>query len=184
MTHEGAPQDARGLVLVNTGNGKGKTTAAFGTVLRAASYGHRCLVVQFIKEAGRSTDHEALKRLEPEVEVFAMGRGFVGIIDDKLPFEEHAKAAQNALDFARERMLTGEYRLVVLDEIFIALSLGLISLARVLELLEARPADVSLILTGRGAPPEVIERADTVTEMAEIKHAFQRGIPALRGIDF
>lgn len=184
MTQEGASQNARGLVLVYTGNGKGKTTAAFGTVLRAAGYGHRCLVVQFIKEAGRSRDQEALKRLSPEVDVFAMGRGFVGIADDKLPFEEHVEAARKALEFAREKMLTGEYRLVVLDEVFIALGLKLISLGDLLGLLGARPEEVSLILTGRGAPPEVIERADTVTEMTEIKHAFQRSIPAVRGVDF
>ena len=184
MTPQESRGDARGLVLVFTGNGKGKTTAALGTALRMAGYRQRCLVVQFIKERGRYGELLALSRLEPEVEVFPMGRGFVGIAGDKLPFEDHVRAAQGALDFAREKMLTGEYRLVVLDEVFVALNLKLISLHELLELLEARPKNVSLILTGRGAPPEVIERADTVTEMIEVKHAFQRGIPALRGVDF
>ncbi len=183
MTHERTPSGSRGLVLVFTGNGKGKTTAAFGTVLRAVAYGHRCLVVQFIKEPGQSKDHEALKRL-PDVDVHAMGRGFVGIMDDTLPREEHIAAARQALEFVREKMLSGEYRLIVLDEVNVALNLKLLPTDAVLELLKARPADVSLILTGRGAPAEIIEHADTVTEMTEIKHAFQTGIPALEGVDF
>ena len=183
MTPEGTRASSQGLVLVFTGNGKGKTTAAFGTVLRAAAYGHRCLVVQLIKEPGQSKDQEALKLL-PDVDVLAMGRGFVGIMDDTLPREEHIAAAQKALEFVHEKMLSGKYRLIVLDEVNVALSLKLLSTDAVLELLKVRPADVSLILTGRGAPQEIIEHADTVTEMTEIKHAFQAGIPALEGLDF
>ena len=178
------PSDARGLVLVFTGNGKGKTTAALGTVLRAVGYGHRCLIVQFIKEKGVSGEQAALARLAPEAEIVSLGRGFVGIMNDQLPRQEHIEAATKALAFAREKVVSGVYRLVVLDEILVALKLQLIPLSDVLELLEARPPEVTLILTGRGAPPEIIERADTVTEMTEIKHAFQRGIPALRGVDF
>jgi cob(I)alamin adenosyltransferase len=105
-------------------------------------------------------------------------------MNDQLPRQEHIEAATKALAFAREKVVSGAYRLVVLDEILVALKLHLISISGVLELLEARPAEVTLILTGRGAPPEIIERADTVTEMTEIKHAFQRGIPALQGVDF
>ncbi|MBU1708296.1 cob(I)yrinic acid a,c-diamide adenosyltransferase [bacterium] len=183
MTHERTPPKSRGLVLVFTGNGKGKTTAAFGTVLRAVAYGHRCLVVQFIKEPGKSKDQDALKRL-PGVDVHAMGRGFVGIMDDALPREEHIAAARKALEFVHEKILSGDYRLIVLDEVNVALNLKLLSTDAVLGLLKARPIDVSLILTGRGAPHEIIKRADTVTEMTEIKHAFQAGIPALEGLDF
>jgi cob(I)alamin adenosyltransferase len=183
-----SPQETReaprGLVLIFTGNGKGKTSAALGTLLRAAGYGHHCLLVQFIKETGRSGEHASLKRLAPEVEVATLGRGFVGIMGDKLPREEHERAAQRALGFAKEKMASGEYFLVILDEVLVALKLKLLSLEDVLELLEARPRDVSLILTGRGAPPELIDYADTVTEMTEIKHAFQHGIPALKGVDF
>jgi cob(I)alamin adenosyltransferase len=180
----GNPSDVRGLVLVNTGNGKGKTTAALGTVLRAAGYGHRCLIVQFIKEKGVSGEQASLERLTPEVEIVSLGRGFVGIMNDQLPRQEHVEAAAKALAFVKAKIMSRSYRLVVLDEILVALKLQLISLSSVLELLDARPSEVTLILTGRGAPPEIIERADTVTEMAEIKHAFQRGIPALRGVDF
>ena len=177
-------EEPRGLVLVNTGDGKGKTTAALGTVLRAVGYGHHCLIVQFIKGSWMYGEMESIKRLEPEVEFHRLGRGFVGIMDDNLPREEHEKAARDALAFARERLASGRYRLVLLDEIFVAVTLRLISVQDVLDLLDARPPQTTLILTGRGAPPEVIERADTVTEMREVKHAFRKGILAQRGVDY
>lgn len=178
------PVEPRGLVLVNTGDGKGKTTAALGTVLRAVGYGHRCLIVQFIKGSWMYGELKSIRRLEPEVEFHRMGKGFVGIVDDNLPREEHEKAAREALTFAKEKLASGAYRLVLLDEIFVAVTLGLFSVSDVLDLLNARPAATTLILTGRGAPTEVIERADTVTEMREIKHAFRKGILAQRGVDF
>lgn len=173
-----------GLVLVNTGDGKGKTTAALGTVLRAVGYGHRCLIVQFIKGSWMYGELKSIRRLEPEVEFHRMGKGFVGIVDDQLPREEHEQAAREALQFAKDKLQSGDYRLVLLDEIFIAVSLGLIGVNDVLELLNVRPKQTTLILTGRGAPPEVIERADTVTEMREVKHAFRKGILAQRGVDY
>ncbi len=176
--------EVQGLVLVNTGDGKGKTTAALGTVLRAVGYGHRCLIVQFIKGSWMYGELKSIRRLEPEVEFHRMGKGFVGIIDDNLPRAEHEQAAREALAFARDKLVSGDYRLVFLDEIFIALSLGLIPLAGILDLLDVRPRATTLILTGRGAPAEVIERADTVTEMREVKHAFRKGILAQRGVDF
>src|SRR5512140_915871 len=116
-----------GLVLINTGDGKGKTTAALGTVLRAVGYGHRCLIVQFIKGSWTYGELRSIKRLEPEVEFHRMGKGFVGIVDDKLPREEHEQAAREALAFAKGKLASGEYRLVLLDEIFVAVGLGLIS---------------------------------------------------------
>jgi cob(I)alamin adenosyltransferase len=127
---------------------------------------------------------KSIKRLEPEVEFHRMGKGFVGIIDDDLPREQHEAAAKEALAFAKERMASGAYQLVLLDEIFIAVGLDLITVGDVLDLLDVRPEQTTLILTGRGAPPEIIERADTVTEMKEIKHAFQKGILAQRGVDY
>jgi cob(I)alamin adenosyltransferase len=176
--------DPVGLVLINTGDGKGKTTAALGTVLRAVGYGHQCLIVQFIKGSWMYGELKSIKRLQPEVEFHRMGKGFVGIVDDQLPREEHERAAREALDFAREKLASGKYRLVLLDEIFVALGLGLIPLAGILELLDVRPRETTLILTGRGAPAEVIERADTVTEMREVKHAYRKGILAQRGVDY
>ena len=181
---EARPDEARGLVLVNTGDGKGKTTAALGTVLRAVGYGHRCLIVQFIKGSWMYGELKSIKRLEPEVEFHRMGKGFVGIIDDNLPREEHEQAARAALQFAHEKLASGEYRLVLLDEIFVAIGLNLIRTEDVLRLLDARPPQTTLILTGRGAPAEIIERADTVTELREIKHAYRQGILAQRGVDF
>lgn len=176
--------ESSGLVLVNTGNGKGKTTAALGTVLRAVGYGHRVLIVQFIKGSWTYGEMKSIERLKPEVEFHRLGRGFVGIVDDDLPREEHEKAAREALAFAKERLTSGDYRLVVLDEIFVAVKLGLIRTGDVLKFLEARPRMTSLILTGRDAPQEVIDRADTVTEMTEVKHAYRKGILAIRGVDY
>lgn len=173
-----------GLVLINTGDGKGKTTAALGTVLRAVGYGHRVLIVQFIKGSWTYGEMKSIKRLEPEVEFHRMGKGFVGILDDTLPREVHVQAAQEALEFAIERMTSGEYQLVLLDEIFVAVMLNLLTVADLHRVLDARPKLTSLILTGRGAPAEILERGDTVTEMKEIKHAYQRGILAQRGVDY
>ncbi|MBU0690304.1 cob(I)yrinic acid a,c-diamide adenosyltransferase [bacterium] len=177
-------EPSRGLVLVNTGDGKGKTTAALGTVLRAVGYGHRVLIVQFIKGSWMYGEMKSIKRLEPEVEFHRMGKGFVGIIDDELPREQHEAAAREALAFAKEKLSSGDYKLVLLDEIFIAVGLGLFGVQDVLDLLDVRPEQTTLILTGRGAPQEVIERADTVTEMKEIKHAYRSGILAQRGVDY
>ena len=127
---------------------------------------------------------KSIKRLEPEVEFHRMGKGFVGIVDDDLPREQHEAAAREALAFAKERLASGDYKLVLLDEIFIAVGLELFTVQDVLDLMDARPEQTTLILTGRGAPPEVIERADTVTEMKEIKHAYRKGILAQRGVDY
>ncbi|MBI5058287.1 cob(I)yrinic acid a,c-diamide adenosyltransferase [candidate division KSB1 bacterium] len=176
--------ESKGLVLVNTGDGKGKTTAALGTVLRAVGYGHRCLIVQFIKGSWMYGELKSIRRLEPEVEFHRMGKGFVGIIDDKLPREEHEQAARDALAFAKQKLASGSYQLVLLDEIFVAISLSLITTESVLDLMDARPVATTLIMTGRGAPQSIIDRADTVTEMREIKHAFQRGMLARQGVDY
>lgn len=178
------PRETQGLVLVHTGDGKGKTTAALGTVLRAVGYGHRVLIVQFIKGSWAYGELKSIRRLEPEVEFHRMGKGFVGILDDNLPREEHEKAAKDALAFAKERLASGDYHLVLLDEIFVAIGLKLITLEEALDLIKARPPQCNLILTGRGAPQEIIDRADTVTEMKEIKHAYQKGILAQKGVDY
>lgn len=179
-----ANEEPNGLILVNTGDGKGKTTAALGTILRAVGYGHRCLIVQFIKGSWMYGELKSIRRLEPEVEFHRMGKGFVGIIDDNLPREEHELAARAALEFAKQKLASGDYKLVLLDEIFIAVQLGLFATDDVIDLMNVRPAKTTLILTGRGAPQAVIDRADTVTEMREVKHAFQKGILAQRGVDY
>jgi len=113
-----------------------------------------------------------------------MGKGFYKILDDHYTEEEHRAAAQAALEFARKKMLSGECDLLILDELNGMLSAGLLPLGAVLELLDAKPADLTLVLTGRNAAPEIVERADLVTEMREIKHPYQKGILAQKGIDY
>jgi cob(I)alamin adenosyltransferase len=175
---------ATGLILVNTGNGKGKTTAALGTALRACGYGHRVLMVQFVKGPWKSGEQLAAPRLAPEFELVKTGKGFFKIMGDRLPEEEHKEAARLGFEFAREKVLSGTYHLVILDEINNAVADGLLAVEPLLELLDAKPAPVHLILTGRNAHPEVIRRAHLVTEMVEVKHPYQSGILAQKGIDF
>jgi cob(I)alamin adenosyltransferase len=165
-------------VIVNTGSGKGKTTAALGVVLRASGYGHKVLIVQFIKGNWRYGEMDALATLG-NVELMRVGKGFVGILGDKLPFAEHQAAAQAGLAEARAKIVGGAYDLVVLDEINNAVYMGLVALDDVLDLVAGRPSQTSIILTGRYAHPRLLALADLVTEMRDIKHpsgAFRKGI--------
>jgi cob(I)alamin adenosyltransferase len=172
----------RGLVLVFTGDGKGKTTSALGHAVRAAAYGWRVLFLQFVKGTWFYGEMETLERLAPEVDHRVVGKGFVGILDDDLPREEHARAAREGLAFAKEHL--SDYDLVVLDEVNVAVQTGLLAPEDLLDVIRAKPGDVHLILTGRGAPPEVIEAADLVTEMRPVKHPFDAGITAQLGIEY
>lgn len=174
----------RGLVMVYTGDGKGKTTAAIGMAVRAVGRGLRVLMIQFIKGSWHYGELDGVKALAPGFEITAGGKGFVGIVDDKLPFEAHQKAAAETLAFARETIAGGGYDLVILDEINNAVKGNLIPVEGVLDLLDARPPELHLLLTGRAAHPAVIERADLVTEMREVKHPYQQGILAQVGIDY
>ena len=179
----------RGLIIVYTGNGKGKTSAALGAVLRALGHGWKVLVLQFFKGDWPVVfgEVEMGKRLAPQLEVLQLGKGFVKAMGDQKPFEEHLAAAREALATARERITSGRYDLIVLDEIIYAIDYAgvqLVSLEDVLGLLDAKPPQVHLILTGRNAPQAIIDRADLVTEMREIKHPWQQKIPAQQGIDY
>jgi cob(I)alamin adenosyltransferase len=173
-----------GLVIVYTGDGKGKTTAALGMALRAVGRGWRVLMIQFGKGGWHYAELESSQRLAPEFEIIPMGLGFYKILDDAHTDDEHRRAAKNALAFTRDQMLSGEYDLLILDEINGALAAGLIALDDVLEILDAKPQALTLVLTGRYAPQELIDRADLVTEMREIKHPYQSGILAQKGIDY
>lgn len=173
-----------GFIIVYTGDGKGKTTAALGMAFRAVGRGWRVLMVQFMKGTWHYAELDTAKRLAPDLEIVPMGKGFYKILDDHYTDQEHRAAAERALEFARARMLSGDYDLLILDEINNALSTGLIGLDTLMKFLDAKPADFNIVLTGRGAPPELIERADLVTEMREIKHPYQKGIFAQKGIDF
>ncbi|MEM3065034.1 MAG: cob(I)yrinic acid a,c-diamide adenosyltransferase [Candidatus Nitrosotenuis sp.] len=177
-------QDKRGLVIVYTGKGKGKTTAALGMALRAVGHSYKICMIQFIKGSWHYGEMSSSKRLEPEFELTAVGKGFVGILDDKTPKETHQKIAQEAIQIGNEKILSGKYDIVILDEINYAVDLGLVDVRQVLDLIRSKPADVSLVLTGNHARQEIIDAADLVTEMREVKHPFQRGIRAKKGIDF
>ena len=173
-----------GLVIVYTGKGKGKTTAALGLALRAIGYNHKVCMIQFIKGSWHYGEMTSSKRLEPEFELTAVGRGFVGIMDDKTPVEEHKRIADEALHVAQEKISSKKYDVVILDEVNYAVNLGLVNLDDVLELIRQKPEDVNLVLTGNHAKDELIELADLVTEMREIKHPFKSGVRAKKGIDF
>ena len=174
----------RGLVIIYTGKGKGKTTAALGIVLRAVGHGYRVCMIQFIKGEWYYGELSSSRRLEPEFEMIAAGKGFVGIIDDDHPIGDHQGAAKEAVFLAKEKILSGAYDIVVLDEINYAAKLSLISEEDILDLIASKPEKVSLVLTGNYAPESVIAAADLVTEMKEIKHPYQKGIKAKKGIDF
>ncbi|MGH9923207.1 MAG: cob(I)yrinic acid a,c-diamide adenosyltransferase [Nitrososphaerales archaeon] len=176
--------DDSGLVIVYTGKGKGKTTAALGIVLRAVGHGFKVAMVQFIKGSWYYGELTSSARLKPDFELIAAGKGFVGIIDDAKPIEDHVRAAKEALQISREKITSGKYDIVILDEINYAVNLKLVTAEDVLELIKIRPENTTLVLTGNHASEKVIEVADLVTEMKEIKHPYQQGRKAKRGIDF
>ena len=173
-----------GLVIVFTGNGKGKTTAALGIALRSLGYGFKVGMIQFIKGEWHYGEIESSKRLGPDFELIVSGRGFVGIIDDDHPIEDHLRAAQQGLTLVKQRLSANLYDVMILDEINYAVKLNLISVNDVVDIIKSKPIKTTLILTGNYASQEVIALADLVTEMREIKHPHRVGIKAKRGIDY
>lgn len=168
------------LVVVNTGDGKGKTTAAMGTVLRAVARGWRVCVIQFIKSGRwRAGEEQVARRLG--VEWWAMGDGFSWESED---LDRSAALARAAWEAAKEKMSSGDYELVVLDEVTYPMNWGWIPTGEVAEAIRSRPPHVNVIGTGRDAPEPLIELADTVTEMRKVRHAYDGGVRARRGIDF
>ncbi len=173
-----------GWVIVYTGGGKGKTTAALGLALRAVGYDKKIRMIQFIKGSWHYGEMSSSSRLEPNLELVAVGRGFVGILDDNSTFEQHKTMAQTALNIAKKDMVSDRYDIIILDEINYAVKMDLINEDDVLDLIRARPRHIDLILTGNHARPAIVDAADLVTEMKEVKHPFKKGIRARRGIDF
>jgi cob(I)alamin adenosyltransferase len=171
----------KGLVQVYTGDGKGKTTAAFGLALRAIGRGLRVYVIQFIKGGFDYGELYVVDRL-PNLTLKAFGRG--KFVTARPPEKEDVGFAHEALELAKKVVEGGEYDVVVLDEVNVAMSLKLISVDEVLELVKGKPVHVEFILTGRGAPEELIEVADLVTEMREVKHPYRKGVPARKGIEY
>ena len=174
----------KGLVIVYTGGGKGKTTAALGLALRAIGYNHKVCMIQFIKGSWHYGEMDSSKKLAPEFELIAVGKGFVGIMDDKSPREEHEKIAEEAIKICKEKISSRNFDLVILDEVNYAIDLGLINIEDVIELIKTKPDSLDVVLTGNNAKQEIIDLADLVTEMKEIKHPFKSGIKAKKGIDF
>ena len=174
----------KGLIIINTGNGKGKTTAALGVAFRALGHGFKVCMVQFIKGSWKYGELEAAKKFENFI-LLPMGKGFVNL-GAKVPDKEDIDLAVATLEKGKKAILSGEYNIVILDEINYALTYNLINIKDVLSILTEKPENVHVILTGRGADkfPELIETADLVTEMKEIKHPYQKGITAQRGIEF
>lgn len=171
----------RGLVLVHTGDGKGKSSSAFGVIARALGWGHRVGVVQFIKGNWKTGERQFFERFPEQVDWRTMGEGFTWDTQDRA---RDAAVAAHAFAAAREMLVSEHYDLVVLDEINVVMSYGYLGAATVLEGLGARAERTSVILTGRGALSEITDRADLVTEMREVKHPFAAGIKAQRGIDY
>ena len=170
--------ERRGLIIVHTGDGKGKTTAALGLAMRANGAGLKVLILQFIKGGRPSGELAALKILG--IEIRQLGLGFI----TKENFAEQKKSAQAAIELAREEILSGAWDLIVLDEINYAVKFGLLGAEEILKLIKIRPPQLHLVFTGRDALPELIDAADLVTEMKLIKHPFQQGIGAQSGIEF
>ena len=178
------PKERRGLVVVITGNGKGKTTAALGLALRACGHGMRVCIIQFMKGDLYAGEWDGVKRMECAIELHATGKGFCGIRGNPYPWKEHRANAQDAVDLVHEKIAAGAFDLMILDEINNALKLKLVDLEQVLGIIHAKPPLMHLVLTGRDAHPEVIALADTASEVREIKHAYRKGIEPQPGIDY
>lgn len=183
MTHLSTEKRV-GLVVVLTGYGKGKTSSALGMVVRACGHGMKVLMIQFMKGDLSTGEWEGIPKLDCDVELIPAGMGFCGIQGNPFTHAAHREAAQQALQLAREKIRSGAYGLVVLDEINNALNLKLLDLDQVLDVIRSRPPLLHLVLTGRDAHPDVIELADTVSEVHEIKHAYRKDIEPQPGIDY
>ena len=189
MAHRKAAQDAevaaktveKGLLIVHTGKGKGKSTAAFGLMLRALGRGFRCGVVQFGKGAWQSGERAAIERFGDQVEWHTLGEGFTWETQDRA---RDVAAAERAWVATRKMMADPAIRLIVLDELNIALRYDHLDIAAVVAVLRARRRDLHVVVTGRNAKPEMIEAADLVTEMTPVKHHFAAGVKAQEGIEF
>jgi len=180
---EGKEKKKEGLVIINTGGGKGKTTAALGLALRAAGHGQRVLILQFIKGAWKTGEAKIMKRLRPEIEMEQLGKGFIKFVDGRLQItEKDRENAEESLRYAKEKINSDKYDLMILDEINNIIAYGLVDVREVINIIRERP--LSLVLTGRGAPAGLMEIADTVSEIKEIKHAYSKGIKAKKGIEY
>jgi cob(I)alamin adenosyltransferase len=172
-----------GLIIVLTGNGKGKTTAAMGQALRAVGHGLKVLMLQFIKGTWDYGELESIKKLDPDFKIKPLGKGFVRS-KSKLSNNEAIENINQSWEQAEKEIFSDKYDMVILDEINYVIDFGLLPVDKILTLLDKKPKRLHIILTGRNAHKKVIERADLVTEMVEIKHHYSKGIKAQKGIEF
>ncbi len=178
------PEKKHGLIVVITGNGKGKTTSALGITLRAYGYNLKVCFVQFMKGDMYAGEWDGIKKMGDSVELFSTGKGFCGIQGNQYTHEEHRKNAQDAIKLVHEKIESNKFDIIILDEINNALKLRLVDLEQVLKIIECKPEFMHLVLTGRDAHPQVIELAHTVSEINEIKHAYRMDIEPQPGIDY
>jgi cob(I)alamin adenosyltransferase len=170
-----------GLLIIFTGDGKGKTSAALGMAVRALGHGFRVCMIQFVKGKWKTGEWSTLKQFGDYMEVHVKGRGFIYNPED---VARNSAAARKAWQFAREKLSSAEYRMVILDELTYLLKYGLIDRNEVCDCIRERPKDMHVVITGRDAPSCIIEMADMVTEMTEIKHPLHSGVKAQKGIEF
>jgi cob(I)alamin adenosyltransferase len=178
------PKEKKGLIVVITGNGKGKTTSALGMAVRACGHDMSVSIIQFMKGDLYAGEWDGIKKLDNKVELIATGKGFCGIQGNPYSLEEHRENAQSAIQLASQKMESGQIDILILDEINNAIKLRLVDLAQVLAIIKNKPPLMHLVLTGRDADPEIIELADTVSEVTEIKHAYRKEIEPQPGIDY
>lgn len=171
----------KGLIIVNTGNGKGKTTAAFGQAMRMAGHGYSSCIIQFIKGEWQTGEAKAVTSFRNLIELHVCGTGFTWEAEDMGAVE---KAARQGWELARVKINSGNYRLVVLDELTYLLNYGIVPESELIDLLAHRPAEMNIVITGREAGAGLIAVADIVTEMGEIKHCYGAGVKAGKGIEF
>jgi cob(I)alamin adenosyltransferase len=173
----------KGYIIVLTGDGKGKTTSALGMAMRAVGQGMKVIMLQFLKGSWRYGELETAKRLEPDLTIRQLGSGFVHVNPEN-PDPEDVKTAEEAWSVCEGVLSGGEYGMVIMDEINNAVAYGLLPVDDVLDALRQRPPSVHVVLTGRGADPRLIEVADIVTELHEVKHAYRKGEAARKGIEY
>jgi cob(I)alamin adenosyltransferase len=178
------PEKRVGLVVVITGHGKGKTSSAVGMAVRACGHGMRVSIIQFMKGDLYTGEWDGIKKLACDIELIPSGMGFCGIQGNPFPHSAHREAAQQAVKLAREKIESGGFDVLILDEINNAVKLNLVDLDQVVDVIQSKPPLTHLILTGRDAHPRVIELANTVSEVKEIKHAYREGIEPQPGIDY
>lgn len=174
-----------GPVLINTGEGKGKTTAALGLALRAAGHNQKVLIIQFIKGCFETGEFKIIKKLKPLIEIERLGKGFIKFKDGMpVPTRTQVVNASESFGYACKKVASGKYDMIILDEIINLIGYGLLRIEDTIDLIKNKPKKLCIVLTGRNAPRELVDMADTVTEMREVKHAFSRGVKAKKGIEY